>query len=114
MHARRLRTRHQRDLEENGLQGLLDKITSTIGPHAPVYLTFDIDVLDPAIAPGTGTPEFGGMTPPQALTLLRGMDGGSRGCCACGCVCMRLRVHAVACACALASLRACALVRLRA
>ena len=57
----------------------MDKIATTIGPHTPVYLTFDIDVLDPAFAPGTGTPEFGGMTPPQALTLLRGLDGARPG-----------------------------------
>jgi agmatinase len=36
----------------------------------PVYLTFDIDALDPAFAPGTGTPEPGGLTSAQALTLL--------------------------------------------
>ena len=41
----------------------------------PVYLTFDIDSLDPVYAPGTGTPEIGGLTSHQALELLRGLRG---------------------------------------
>lgn len=41
----------------------------------PVYLSFDIDSLDPAFAPGTGTPEIAGLTPPQALQLIRGLVG---------------------------------------
>lgn len=42
---------------------------------APVYLSLDIDVLDPAFAPGTGTPEIGGFTTRELLALLRGMPG---------------------------------------
>ncbi|MEM6941045.1 MAG: agmatinase [Pseudomonadota bacterium] len=41
----------------------------------PVYVTFDIDSLDPAYAPGTGTPEIGGLTTPQALELIRALRG---------------------------------------
>ncbi|MEM8904921.1 MAG: agmatinase [Actinomycetota bacterium] len=41
----------------------------------PVYLSFDIDGLDPAFAPGTGTPEVGGLTVPQALEIVRGCRG---------------------------------------
>jgi len=41
----------------------------------PVYLSFDIDSLDPSFAPGTGTPEIAGLTPPQALQLIRGLRG---------------------------------------
>ncbi|RLJ41756.1 guanidinobutyrase [Litoreibacter meonggei] len=41
----------------------------------PVYITYDIDSLDPSIAPGTGTPEIGGLTTPQALELIRGLRG---------------------------------------
>jgi guanidinobutyrase len=41
----------------------------------PVYITYDIDSLDPAYAPGTGTPEIAGLTPPQALELIRGLSG---------------------------------------
>ncbi|MEX0340243.1 MAG: agmatinase [Arenibacterium sp.] len=41
----------------------------------PVYITYDIDSLDPAYAPGTGTPEIGGLTTPQALELIRALQG---------------------------------------
>jgi agmatinase len=39
----------------------------------PVYLTFDIDCLDPAFAPGTGTPVIGGLTSDRAIKLVRGL-----------------------------------------
>lgn len=41
----------------------------------PVYVSYDIDSLDPSIAPGTGTPEIGGLTTPQAMELIRGLRG---------------------------------------
>ena len=41
----------------------------------PVYLSFDIDGIDPAYAPGTGTVEIGGLTVPQALEIVRGLRG---------------------------------------
>ena len=41
----------------------------------PTYLSFDIDSLDPAFAPGTGTPEVGGLTPREAIRMLRGLAG---------------------------------------
>jgi agmatinase len=41
----------------------------------PVYLTFDIDCLDPGCAPGTGTPVCGGLSSHQALAILRGLAG---------------------------------------
>ncbi len=41
----------------------------------PVYITYDIDSLDPAYAPGTGTPEIGGLTTPQALQLIQALGG---------------------------------------
>ncbi len=41
----------------------------------PTYVSFDIDSLDPGFAPGTGTPEVGGLTPREALAILRGCDG---------------------------------------
>jgi guanidinopropionase len=41
----------------------------------PTYLSFDIDSLDPAFAPGTGTPEVGGLTPREAIAMLRGLAG---------------------------------------
>ena len=44
---------------------------------APVYVSVDIDVLDPAHAPGTGTPEAGGLTSRELLSLLRGLEPAS-------------------------------------
>ncbi|MBA3362706.1 MAG: arginase family protein [Acidimicrobiia bacterium] len=41
----------------------------------PVYLSLDIDVLDPAFAPGTGTPEIGGFSTRELAAILRGLDG---------------------------------------
>jgi len=55
-----------------GLQGVIDQIRQRIGDH-PCYLTFDIDCLDPSVAPGTGTPEPGGLSSSQALCLLEGL-----------------------------------------
>jgi agmatinase len=51
------------------LASLIEEIRTRIGSH-PVYLTLDIDCLDPAFAPGTGTPEPGGMSTSQVLTIL--------------------------------------------
>jgi guanidinobutyrase len=53
---------------------LIDRIRAEIGDR-PVYLSFDIDSLDPAYAPGTGTPEIGGLTSIQAIELIRGCRG---------------------------------------
>ena len=41
----------------------------------PIYVTFDVDGVDPGFAPGTGTPEVGGLTPREALAILRGLAG---------------------------------------
>jgi guanidinobutyrase len=54
---------------------LMEKIRATIGPDTPTYLTFDIDGLDPSVAPGTGTPEPGGLTSPQGIEIIRGCWG---------------------------------------
>lgn len=53
---------------------LAEQIRSEMG-EGPVYLSYDIDSLDPAYAPGTGTPEIGGLTTPQAMELIRGLKG---------------------------------------
>lgn len=62
------------DLWHKSLAGLAQEIRRDIGDR-PVYVTYDIDSLDPAYAPGTGTPEIGGLTTPQALELIRGLKG---------------------------------------
>jgi guanidinobutyrase len=56
------------------LAPLMTEVRNTIGTR-PVYLSFDIDGLDPSFAPGTGTPEIAGLTVPQALEIIRGMQG---------------------------------------
>jgi guanidinobutyrase len=53
---------------------LMGVVRESIGDH-PVYLSFDIDGIDPAYAGGTGTPEIGGLTVPQALEIVRGLRG---------------------------------------
>jgi guanidinobutyrase len=53
---------------------LMEDIRAKIGDH-PVYLSYDIDSLDPAFAPGTGTVEVGGLTTWQALEIIRGCRG---------------------------------------
>jgi guanidinobutyrase len=51
-----------------------NEIREAIGDH-PCYVTYDIDSLDSAYAPGTGTPEIVGLTTPQAIELIRAMNG---------------------------------------
>jgi agmatinase len=58
------------EVHEIGAAAVAARIEATVG-EAPVYLSFDIDVLDPAFAPGTGTPEIGGLTTWQAQAILR-------------------------------------------
>jgi guanidinobutyrase len=53
---------------------LMNEVRSQMG-DGPVYVSFDIDSLDPAFAPGTGTPEIGGLTSVQALEIIRGCWG---------------------------------------
>jgi guanidinobutyrase len=56
------------------LAPLMEEVRERVG-DTPVYLSFDIDGLDPAFAPGTGTPEVGGLTVQQGLEIVRGMKG---------------------------------------
>ena len=63
------------DIDELGTQGIIDKIMSRMGTEVPVYLSVDIDVIDPGLAPGTGTPEPGGWTTRELIRILRGVEG---------------------------------------
>jgi agmatinase len=63
---------HCRDFDRLGVDGILERVIPRVG-DAPVYISIDIDVLDPAFAPATGTPEAGGMTSRELLGVLRGM-----------------------------------------
>jgi guanidinobutyrase len=57
------------------LAPLMAEVRERIGPAQPVYISFDIDGLDPSFAGGTGTPEVGGLSVPQALEIIRGCHG---------------------------------------
>jgi agmatinase len=79
-----IRTFHERDegleiltapwLHRHGIEAALAIVRARAG-DAPLYLSFDIDALDPAFAPGTGTPVPGGLAAWQALELVRGLAG---------------------------------------
>ncbi|MFM2070328.1 MAG: agmatinase [Actinomycetota bacterium] len=58
------------------LTPLMAEVQAQLG-DAPMYLSFDIDGLDPSVAPGTGTPEIGGLTGIQGLEIIRGLRGAS-------------------------------------
>ncbi|MDD9341634.1 MAG: agmatinase [Providencia heimbachae] len=78
-----IRTEHDSDngftvldagqVNDRGVEDMVAQIKQIVG-DMPVYLTFDIDCLDPAFAPGTGTPVIGGLTSDRALKLLRGIQ----------------------------------------
>ena len=62
------------EIARHGVELAISGIRERVGGGA-VYLSVDIDVLDPAHAPGTGTPEPGGLTTRELQTILRGLDG---------------------------------------
>ncbi len=66
------RTIRTSDVDDLGIRGTIDAVLARVG-DLPVYLSVDIDVLDPSIAPGTGTPEAGGLTSRELLRVLRGL-----------------------------------------
>jgi len=61
-------------VREMGLQRLIEIIKDRVGPSR-AFVTFDIDVVDPAYAPGTGTPEVGRFTSAEAIDLIQGLKG---------------------------------------
>ena len=62
------------DYEVDGVSGAVERMRKRLA-DGPVYVSIDIDVLDPAHAPGTGTPEAGGLTSRELLNTLRGLTG---------------------------------------
>jgi agmatinase len=62
------------DVHETGPRAVAERIRTVIGTE-PAYLSFDVDALDPAFAPGTGTPEVGGLATWQARAILRRLAG---------------------------------------
>ncbi|WP_334174698.1 agmatinase [Pseudoxanthobacter sp.] len=65
---------HAEEIGGLGIPAVIETVRSLVG-NRPVYLSYDIDSLDPAFAPGTGTPEIGGLTTREALELVRGFRG---------------------------------------
>jgi agmatinase len=65
---------HAEDVDRLGIASVIETARKIVG-DGPTYVSFDIDSLDPAFAPGTGTPEIGGLTTREALAILRGLKG---------------------------------------
>jgi guanidinopropionase len=65
---------HIEDVDRLGIAAVVETARRVVG-DGPVYISFDVDGLDPAYAPGTGTPEAGGLSPREAQAILRGLKG---------------------------------------
>lgn len=65
---------HAEEVTGMGMPAIIEKARAIVG-DGPTYISFDIDSLDPAFAPGTGTPEVGGLTTREVQELLRGLKG---------------------------------------
>jgi guanidinopropionase len=65
---------HIEDVDRIGIEGVVAKAREVVG-DGPTYISFDVDGLDPAFTPGTGTPEPGGLTPREAQAILHGLKG---------------------------------------
>lgn len=63
-----------REIDTIGVDGIIKKIIDRVGTTNPVYLSIDIDTLDPAFAPATGTPETGGWSTRELRTIVRGLE----------------------------------------
>ena len=62
------------EISDVGVDAVIAEARKVVG-DGPTYISFDVDGLDPVYAPGTGTPEIGGITTVEALKLLRGLRG---------------------------------------
>jgi agmatinase len=65
---------HIEDVDRLGVAAVVERARAVVG-DGPAYISFDVDGLDPAYAPGTGTPETGGLTPREAQSILHGLRG---------------------------------------
>ncbi|MCG7507894.1 agmatinase [Mesorhizobium retamae] len=65
---------HAEEVPALGIPAIIEKARKIVG-DGPTYISFDVDSLDPAFAPGTGTPEVGGLTTREVLEILRGLKG---------------------------------------
>ena len=66
---------HEIDDSPDGMTSIAHRVRDIVGTENPVYLSIDIDVLDPSIAPATGTPESGGWTTREVRRLIKGLEG---------------------------------------
>ena len=62
------------EVRDIGISKVMERIHERVG-NTRVFVTFDIDAVDPAFAPGTGTPEVGGFTSGEAMSLVSGLNG---------------------------------------
>ncbi len=69
-----MRVIHMEEFYELGVKQVIEEIRKIVG-GGPTYVTFDVDGIDPAFTPGTGTPEIGGLTPFEAQTIIRSLQG---------------------------------------
>jgi agmatinase len=69
-----MRVIHIEEFREMGVEAVVEEARRVVG-DGPTYISFDVDGLDPAFAPGTGTPVVGGLTPLEAQLVLRGLRG---------------------------------------
>ena len=65
---------HIEDVDRLGIPAVIERARAVVG-NGPTYISFDVDGLDPAYTPGTGTPETGGLTPREAQAILHGLKG---------------------------------------
>ncbi len=65
---------HAHEFNTRSVEEIISQTREVVG-DGPTYISFDVDSLDPAFAPGTGTPEVAGLTPREVMQLLRGLKG---------------------------------------
>jgi agmatinase len=65
---------HAEEIDAMGIEAVIARARAVVGDE-PYYLSFDVDGIDPAFTPGTGTPEVGGLTPREAQRIVRGLAG---------------------------------------
>jgi agmatinase len=65
---------HAEEVDRLGIDAIIEKALAVVG-DGPTYISFDVDSLDPSFAPGTGTPEIGGLSTREVLAILRGLKG---------------------------------------
>ncbi|MBY6093100.1 agmatinase [Maritimibacter alkaliphilus] len=73
-HASGMTVFYAEEVMEMGIPAVLARALEVVG-DGPTYVSFDVDSLDPAFAPGTGTPEIGGLAPREVQALIRGLKG---------------------------------------